>query len=109
MKLGGKTLAFLLLFVALVLVTFLGAQFSARLEFTADKIYTLSPGTRQLLKKLEEPLAFKFYFGRSASSGDVPISWKNFGARIEEMLRQFAAASGSKIKVSVIDPQPDTD
>ena len=92
LKLGGKTVAFVLLFVALVLVTYLGSQFSARLDFTSDQLYTLSPATRQLLGKLEEPLAFKFYFTRSGDPGEVHIQLKNYASRIEEMLRQFAAA-----------------
>lgn len=109
MKIGGKTIAFVLLFIGLVLVTYLASQFPARLDLTADQLYTLSPGTHRLLDKLEEPVGFKYYFTRSSDSGDVDINFKNYARRVEEMLRQFVSASGGKIKLSVIDPQPDTD
>lgn len=109
MKLGGKTLAFILLFVAVVLVTYLASQFPARLDLTGDRLYTLSSGTRNLLGKIEEPLSFKYYFTRSGDSGDVQIQFKNYASRVEVMLRQFSAASRGRIKLAVIDPQPDTD
>ncbi len=109
MKLGGKTVAFILLFVALALITFLGAQFPARLDFTAENIYTLSPGTRKMLGKLEEQVTFKYYFSRSNETGEVDIQLKNYASQVEQMLRQFVSAGHGKIRLEVIDPEPDTD
>lgn len=109
MKLGGKSAAFVLIFLALALVTYLGSQFPARLDFTADKIYTLSPDTRRLLAELEEPVTFRFFFSRSVDTGDVQIQFKNYATRVEEMLRQFVAAGDGRVRLEVIDPQPDTD
>lgn len=106
MKIGRKTLAIILLFVALVLVNYLASTLPWRVDATADSIYTLSPGTKAILAKLEEPVTLNFYFSRSASG--VPIAYKNYAARVEEMLQQYRRAAHGHIILNVIDPKPDT-
>ena len=106
MKLSGKALAIILLFVGLVLVNYLAANLPARLDTTAERIYTLSTGTQGLLGKIEEPITLDFYFTKSATG--LPIAYKNYATRVEEMLRQYARASRGKITLNVIDPRPDT-
>lgn len=107
MKLGGKSVAVIFLFVGLVLVNYLASQFPARIDLTAGRIYTLSDGTLNLLKKVEEPMTLQFYFSRSLEN--LPISFKNYASRVEEMLRQYVAHSHGQISLTVIDPRPDTD
>ena len=106
MKSSGKLLAIALLFVGLVLVNYLASSLPARLDATAERIYTLSPGTKALLGKIEEPLTLDFYFTKSATG--LPIAYKNYATRVEEMLRQYARASRGKLTLNVIDPRPDT-
>ena len=106
MKLSGKALAIILLFIGLVLVNYLAANLPARLDTTAERIYTLSSGTQGLLGKIEEPITLDFYFTKSATG--LPIAYKNYATRVEEMLRQYARASRGKITLNVIDPRPDT-
>jgi len=106
MKFGSKVIAVALLFVGLVLVNYLASSWPARLDTTAESIYTLSPGTKSLLSKLDEPIHLDFYFSKSIEG--VPISYKNYAARVQEMLRQYARASHGKLQLTVIDPKPDT-
>jgi ABC-type uncharacterized transport system involved in gliding motility auxiliary subunit len=106
MKLGSKTLAIVLLFVGLVLVNYLASSLPLRFDATAEKIYTLSPGTRALLGKITEPVALDFYFSKNARG--VPIAYKNYAARVQEMLREYVRGSKGKLTLNVIDPQPDT-
>jgi ABC-type uncharacterized transport system involved in gliding motility auxiliary subunit len=106
MKLGSKAFAVVLLFVALVLVNYLASHLPVRVDTTAEDIYTLSPGTKALLGKLEEPVQLDFYFSRNAEG--VPISFKNYGARVQEMLRQYVRASGGKLQLNIINPKPDS-
>ena len=106
MKPSGKALAIALLFVGLVLVNYLASSLPARLDTTAERIYTLSPGTRALLGKITEPVTLDFYFTKSANG--LPIAYKNYATRVEEMLRQYARASRGKLTLNVIDPRPDT-
>jgi len=106
MKLGSKAFIIVLLFVGLVLVNYLASTLPARFDATAEKIYTLSPGTKSLLGKIEEPLTLDLYFSKSAAG--LPINFKNYESRVEEMLRQYSRAARGKITVNVIDPKPDT-
>ena len=106
MKLGSKTLAIVLLFVGLVLVNYLASSLPLRFDATADKIYTLSPGTKALLGKIAEPVALDFYFSKNARG--LPIAYKNYAARVQEMLREYVRGSKGRLTLNVIDPQPDT-
>ncbi|MFA5264289.1 MAG: GldG family protein [Opitutaceae bacterium] len=106
MKLGSKSIAIALLFAGLVLANYLASSLPLRLDATADKIYTLSDGTRALLGKIEEPITLDFYFSKEAKG--LPVSYKNYAARVQEMLRQYVRASKGRLVLQVIDPRPDT-
>lgn len=106
MNSGKKLLSFVLLAVALVLVNYLALSLSTRADLTAEQSYTLSDGTKNLLKKLDEPVTLKLYFSRSLKN--LPIWFKNYATRVEELLRQYQSASGGKVKLVVIDPKPDS-
>jgi ABC-type uncharacterized transport system involved in gliding motility auxiliary subunit len=106
MKSGSKFIFIVLLFVALVLVNFLASRLPFRGDATAENIYTLSAGTKSILSKIEEDVVLDFYFSKSVQG--LPITYKNYAARVEEMLRQYVRASGGKLQLNVIDPRPDT-
>src|ERR1022692_4509908 len=106
MRFGSKTLAIALLVVGLVLVNYLATSIPARYDATSEKIYTLSPGTKALLAKITEPTTLDLYFSRNASGQFV--EYKNYAERVREMLRQYVRASNGKVRLNVIDPEPDT-
>jgi ABC-type uncharacterized transport system involved in gliding motility auxiliary subunit len=106
MKTGSKALAIVLLFVGLVLVNYLASSIPARLDATAESIYSLSSGTKTLLNKIEEPVTLDLYFSKDATG--LPIAYKNYAARVTEMLRQYVRASHGKLVLNVINPQPDS-
>src|ERR1043165_6734935 len=106
MKLGSKALAIVLLFVGLVLVNYLASSIPYRLDATADAIYSLSPGTKAVLSKIEEPVTIDLYYSKNASG--LPIQYKNYAERVEEMLRQYVRGSHGKLTRNVINPRPDT-
>lgn len=106
MKTSAKITAIVLLFIGLVLVNYLASQLPWRADNTAQGIYTLSPGTHSLLSKIEEPITLDFYFSSNASG--LPISFKNYGNRVEEMLRQYTRAARGRLVLNVIAPEPDT-
>src|SRR5580658_3866566 len=106
MKFGQKFLAVALLFIGLLLLNFLAASIPGRIDATANRIYTLSPGTRSLLSKIEEPVTLDFYFSQRA--GGLPIELKDYAERVREMLRQYARAARGKVALNLLDPEPDT-
>ena len=80
---------------------------SARLDLTADGLYALNPGSRNVLKSLEEPVTLRFYFSEVAAN-QVP-QVKRYGQRVREMLEQYALIAGGRINLEIIDPVPFTE
>jgi ABC-type uncharacterized transport system involved in gliding motility auxiliary subunit len=102
----AKTLAVVLLAVALLLVNFLASRLPLRGDLTAGQIYTLSEGTRSLLGKIEDPITLQLFASRETAG--LPTHYKNFATRVEEMLRAYVRASKGKLTLEVIAPAPDT-
>ena len=106
MKFGRKTIAVVFLLIGLVLVNYLASSIPVRIDATGESIYSLSAGTKAMLGKIEEPVVLDLYFSSNASG--LPIRYKNYAARVEEMLRQYVRASRGKLTLNVINPRPDT-
>jgi ABC-type uncharacterized transport system involved in gliding motility auxiliary subunit len=80
---------------------------SARLDLTSDKLFTLSEGTRSVLAKIQEPVTLRLYFSDRLGK-EIP-QYGVYATRVREMLREYANASGGKVRVEFIDPQPFSD
>src|SRR5262245_39717563 len=106
MKFGSKTLAIVLLLIGLVLVNYLASSVPFRLDATAESIYSLSPGTKAMLGRISEPVSIDLYFSKDASG--LPIAYKNYAGRVQEMLRQYVRAARGKLTLNVVNPRPDT-
>ncbi|WP_301588831.1 Gldg family protein [Sabulicella glaciei] len=79
----------------------------ARLDLTADRLYTLAPGTRQVLSGLRDPVTLRLFYSRRLGA-EAP----QFGAyaeRVRALLREYAAASDGKLRLEVLDPEPFSD
>ena len=79
-----------------------------RIDLTQNHLYTLSPGTRQVLAELKEPVNLSFYFSREAAEKQAPLIMP-YANRVREFLEEIAARSGGKIRLQVLDPQPFSD
>ena len=106
MRMLSKSMAIGLLIVGLILITIIASLIPGQIDFTNDNLYTISPGSKDLLAKIEEPIRLEFYFSRGSES--VPIIFKNFGTRVEELLKQYVRAGEGMIELKVVDPEPDT-
>jgi ABC-type uncharacterized transport system involved in gliding motility auxiliary subunit len=80
---------------------------SARLDLTEHKIHTLSDGTRNILKNLDTPVTIRFYF--TEGSRALPRGVKLFADRVRDFLRQYESYGKGKVKLEVIDVQPDSE
>lgn len=76
----------------------------ARLDLTENRLYTLSPGTVNLLRSIEEPITLRFFFSDEASE-ELPMV-RNFARRVQELLDEMAARADGMLEVERIDPQP---
>ena len=106
MKPRAKVIAIALLFLGLVLVNYLASAIPVRIDATAESIYSLSDGTKTMLSKIEEPVTLELYFSEDADG--LPIAYKNYAARVQEMLRQYVRSARGKLTLNVINPRPDT-
>lgn len=95
------------MFLILVAVGVIGGAAKVRLDLTADRVYTLSEGTKQILRKLESPVTINFYCTQSENQMPVPL--KTYAKRVEDLLAEYRQISGGKIEVKKFDPQPDSD
>ena len=86
---------------------FLATQTHLRLDFTHDKLYTLSDGTKKLLAGLDRDVTMKFYFSRSLEA--MPEQLKQFAQRIQDLLKEYERVGGGHLTLEVMDPKPDTD
>lgn len=103
----SHTTGVLVVLAILVMVNVLLAGVRLRADLTEDGLYTLSDGTRALLRDLDRTVELKFFF--SASNPDLPVPVKQFGQRVHDLLREYAAASRGKVTLERLDPQPDSD
>ncbi len=91
----------------LVAVNFLTGAFNARIDLTDGKVYTLSPGTKAILGKLEAPVKIRFYYTQGSSA--VPVGLKTFARRVEDLLNEYKSASNGRVVIEKFNPEPDSD
>ena len=77
---------------------------SARLDLTENGLYTVNQGTKNTLRAIPEPITLKFFFSERASVKYAGV--RAYGARVRDLLREYANLSGGKIRLEVIDPEP---
>ena len=87
-------------------VNLISGAVPARVDLTADRTFTLSPGSKRIVTKLDEPVTLEFFVSRS----DVKLRpyLESYSRRVETLLREYVAASGGKVKLVITDPRPDT-
>ena len=100
----GGLLALAALFLGVVMLSNLALR-GMRLDLTQNRLYTLSPGTKQVLAELKEPINLYFYFSRDAAAKQSPLIMP-YAARVREFLEEVTARAGGKIRLQVVDPQP---
>lgn len=87
---------------ALLLVNVLASRLRLRADFSAERAYSLSAGTKSLLTLLEEPLVVQAYF-----SGGLPPPFSLHERYLRDLLSEYAAAGRGKVRVEWHDPERD--
>ena len=80
---------------------------STRLDLTEEGLFSLSDGTEALLESIEEPVTLKFYYSE-ALGREVPF-YGIYAGRVRDLLDEYAARSGGKVRVEIYDPEPFTE
>ncbi len=89
--------------VALISIAYIASHGNARADLTAEKVYSLSPTTRDVLAKInpEHPVRIQAFV-----STDVPRDYAPVRTRLMGLLRQYAQLAGSGMDVQYIDVEP---
>ena len=95
--------------VILLLINLLSGLFLKNLKFdmTADRLYTLSDGTQNILASLESPVTLNFYFSEKLFSAAPAIA--SYGKRVRELLEEYVLLSDGNLKLVVKNPEPFSD
>ncbi|MEI6149660.1 MAG: Gldg family protein, partial [bacterium] len=107
LKLGSSAAGLIVLLVILVAVNTIVSQLRVRKDFTSEKLYTLSDGSRKVLGKLDRDVTLMFFF--NSSSAEVPAPLKSFAQQVEDLLKEYEIAGGGRVVLEKYDPKPDSD
>jgi len=77
---------------------------TSRLDLTEGKLYTLSEGTKNILKSLGEPITLRFYLSQKLVTQLPGMS--SYALRVQELLQEYQRYAGSKLKLQNLDPEP---
>ena len=80
--------------LVLVTVVLAGAAISFRLDLTADKRFTLSKSTLDLLTEADSTITVEVFL-----TGELPADYKKLSIAVKDLLAEFNANSGGNIKV----------
>src|SRR5688572_12474275 len=94
------------LLLILVAFNYLAAAVAGRIDLTEGNIYTLSPGTKKILKELPAPVKVKLYVSQGEA---VPVPLRSFAQRVEDVVREFRVAANGKLNVERYNPRPDSE
>ncbi|HEX2837891.1 MAG TPA: Gldg family protein [Phycisphaerales bacterium] len=76
----------------------------ARIDATEDRAYTLTQGSRNIAKSPAEPISLTFYYSAKVAQGQAGL--QSYAQRVRELLEEYKRASGGKITLTVVDPEP---
>ena len=80
-----------------------------RADLTQEKAYTLSAGTKAILKKLDTPVKVRFYCTQSELATPETVYLKSYAHKVEDLLQEYKQIAGKNLIIKKYDPQPDSD
>ncbi|MFH1612697.1 MAG: Gldg family protein [bacterium] len=99
-KYGANYLLITIITLAILMViNFLSTKRFIRLDFTQNKLYTISKSTKKQLKKLDDLVNIKVYFSKKLPPYLLPLQ-----QQVKDILSEYRAYSKQKIQVEFIDP-----
>ena len=94
------------LFLLLVALNFLVTRAPVRVDLTQGNLYTLSEGTKKILRNLPAPVKAKLYVSQGEG---VPVQLRGFAQRVEDLVREFQNASNGNLRIEKYHPRPDSE
>jgi len=95
------------LFLVLVAFNYLASSAAARVDLTEGKLYTLSDGTKRILRGLDAPVKVRLYISQGEHT--MPVQLRSYAQRVEDLVREFKSVAGANLVVEKYNPQPDSE
>jgi ABC-2 type transport system permease protein len=82
-----------------------------RVDLTENRLYTLSEGTRNIIRGISEPITLKLFYSQTAAlKGPESMRlYNNYHVYVRDLLKEYAKLSGGKIRLEFVDPRPDSE
>ena len=96
--------------IALALIVLFSTLFTdwafrgMRFDLTQGHMYTLSDGTKHIVRNLKQPVDLYFYFSKEATRDAQ--GWRGYAKQVKELLEEYVLKSNGKLRLHVIDPEP---
>lgn len=102
----------LIIFITLIIITFISVNISVRLlgselkaDMTSNKRYSLSPASKDIIATITSPVQIRVYLS-SALTQENP-SYASYAQFVVRFLKKYQLQAGrDKIKLEIIDPRP---
>lgn len=103
LKYRSQSAAFVLIVLGFIVVAnYVSTKMFVRLDFTENKVYSISDATKDYLKKLDDIVNVKVYFSK-----DLPPHLKTIETDVKDLLSEYKAYAGKNLRVSYEDPSKD--
>ena len=76
-------------------------------DLTEDRLFTISDGTREILRSIDEPITARLYFSRRLA--ELAPEQSRYFQRVKALFEQYRDLSGGKLQLAVLDPEPFSD
>ncbi len=76
-------------------------------DLTQDRLFTISNGTREILKSIGEPITARLYFSRNLAAASPDVA--RYFDRVRELFERYRDISGGKLQLTILDPEPFSD
>ena len=111
-RLPRHTLAWASIGLALILLLsvnlFAGSALrNAKADLTQQRLFTISNGTRSMLRSVDEPINIRLYFSKRL--GEAAPVYARLFERVRALLQQYGDISGGRVELAVFDPEPFSD
>ncbi len=98
----GRYGKLLLYVVVVVLINLVGVSLFTRFDLTANRVYSLSPASKEVVATLSEPLTFKVFF-----SANLPAPYNGVERYVHDLLQEYALAGNKYFNYQFHNPGGD--
>ncbi len=102
------TVGVIVMLAIVAAVCLLSNVYKVRMDLTADRLFTLSQGTKDILARLDTPVELRVYCSQGGSEA-AQLFVKNYSRNVDDLLKEYSKAAKGMLRVKRYNPEPDSD